>query len=410
MQRLFWKEGTEKNWLIPISILLIGCLHTLIFAIFQIPGNFLFALTGDQIAIYAKSIFYGCAILTSLFHQIVCRYLGLRKSLQIGLFFNLLGLCVLLYHHFTKGNTPEILLWIDMVFFGISLTSVINALVTYAILKFPKRTGPAITLLFAVFNAGVLLAPIMLNFFHRHGGDRYAYFVLILGMILSMIFVHFCFSDPHFPRHLDSLRKGSLIWKELHYRLVLFLIAIIFYGLVETTFSLWGLEQIGQILNAYRANNTISLLWLFMIVGQLILLFPLYVYPAKRIFYALVLLVITAAWTFPMQHTLVGFAACLILAGLGCSAMFPILLSMMEKEFLRLTDIHHLLPFVETGTSVMIAGYFLGIGLIDLSLELRFAIPISSYFHLAALLMSFTGMIALYLNLTVDKSHPHSRY
>jgi hypothetical protein len=399
----------KKVWLIPIGILMVGCLHTLIFTTFQLPGNFLFDLHGPELAVYARMLFYFCAVATSLCHQAICRAIGLRKSLQIGLFLNTIGLLILLFHHQMSGPLSTVLLWINMVLLGVSLTSVINALVTYTILRFPNKTTPAITLLFATFNGGVLLAPIMLNLFQRHSSETYAYLLLIFGMLLSMGYVHFLFTDPLFPKHLSHLRKGTFIWKELHYRLALFLIAIILYSLVETTFSLIGHEQIASLFNPLVANDTISFLWLFMIIGQALLLLPLYFYPAVRIFYGLVVLVVIAAILFPLQQHLTGLSACLILAGFGCSAMFPILLSMMEKEFLCLVEPAHLLPYIETGVSLMVAGYFLGIGLIDLSSELKISLSFSDYFHLAALWIFCSGLAALYLNLTLPKVRPNAR-
>ena len=55
-----------------------------------------------------------------------------------------------------------------------------------------------------------------------------------------MCFVYANFLNPIVPKYLVHLRRGTLIWKELHYRMGLFVLAMVFYGIVESAFSIWG--------------------------------------------------------------------------------------------------------------------------------------------------------------------------
>ena len=403
MRYMFWRGHLLSERLITtLGLFTIGSLHAMIFAVFQIPENFLLDRNSPELAFYCKIVLYSFAIGASLSHQLLCRKIGLRKTLYVGLLCNLLGLATLMLNKLSGGSL--FLIFLDMIFFGIALTSVINALVTYIILEFPKKIGTGITAFFACLNGGVLLAPFLLNvFLHR---ETLFYFLLMGLILLSLWYVHVTFFEPPFPAHLAHLRQGTLIWKELHYRLGLFVTAIVCYGLTETTFNLWGFIQIDNVLGTLIANETIPIFWLFLIIGQILLLIPLYFFPAKRIFYLLILTVFAAGIYFSHQTHLAGFISGLALAGFGCSAVFPILLSMMEKEILSFAEPSQLLPFIETVVSVMLAGYFFGVGIIDLWVQKWGAHPVfalPTHFFLASLFIGITGILAIYLNWTVPK-------
>jgi hypothetical protein len=159
----------------------------------------------------------------------------------------------------------------------------------------------------------------------------------------------------------------------MHYRLGLFIIAIILYGICENTFNLWGEKLLHYFLSPDLINETISFFWLFMIVGQIIILIPLYFLSARNVFYFLVFLIILALFAFPFQTKYQGFLAMLTLAGSACAACFPILLAMMEEEIKEAKgeDEYHIkvLPFMEIGISWMMIGYIIGTGYITLKVE-----------------------------------------
>jgi hypothetical protein len=397
------------RFLITLSLFLIGSLHTLIFAISQLPENFLLGQHSHALTIACKIILYTCAVGVAFFHQTLCSKFGLRKTLYLGLLCNLFGLIILLLNQFLDSKGIFFLIILDMVFFGLAITSVINALVTYIIIEFPKKVGIGIVTLFAFLNLGAMLAPVMLEFFQRLGLAGYVFPFLIALLLFSLWFVHTYFFEPPMPPHMVYLKKGDVLWKELHYRLGLYVIAIIAYGLTESTFNLWGYERIQEVLGSSVANETISIFWLFLIIGQISLLFPLYFFPAKRVFYCLVLLIMSAGYYFSFQNTLFGFISGLAAAGFGCSAVFPILLSMMEKEILPFAHGTHLLFYIEKVIAVMIGGYFFGVGIIDLCVVVFGDSPLYSipaHFKLVTLFMAIAGLIAFFLNRTAPK-HVH---
>ena len=404
---MFWSRRLASyRFLLTMSLFLIGCLHTMIFAFFQIPGNFLLGSGAEDLILDCKLVLYACAIGTALSHQALCRIFGLRKVLYLGLLFNLFGLAILWFNQVSpvKGFVP--LIFLDMIFFGISITSVICALITYIILEYPKKLGVGITALFIFFNAGSMLAPVLLDIFNYFSAKTAMYPFLIALLIFAIWFVHAYFFDPQVPAHIERLRKGTLLWRELHYRLGLFAVAVIAFGLTETTFQAWGLLQIKATLGPQIATEIISVFWLFVILGQIFLLVPLYFFAARRVFYFLIALSVGALINLPVQTTLPGIIFGLAIAGLGCSAMVPILLSMIEREVLHFSFKHRVLPYIEGAASVVIAAYFIGVGVIDFWVEWVKESPLLSipaHFHLAIYFIGATGVVVLYLNLTSPK-------
>jgi hypothetical protein len=402
---MFWRGQILTDRLIlTLSLFLIGSLHTMIFAIFQLPDNFLLGHASKSLEFSSKAILYFMAVGTSACHQILCRKMGLRKTLYFGLLCNLIGTASLWLNQTLNTQNHLAFIYLDMVFFGLALTSVINSLVTYIVIEFPKKVGTGIVALFAFLNLGAMLGPLLQGLFRHLNVDLYTYPFLILLLCLAIWFVHVYFFDPPFPAHLVHLRKGTLIWKELHYRLGLYILAIIAYGLTESTFSIWGYAHIKHLLGTTAASDATSFFWLFLIVGQIFLLLPLYFLPAKRIFYPLILIIMGAGAYFSLQHSLFGFIGGLAAAGFGCSAIFPILLSMMEKEILPFARGKPLLFFIELIVSLMLGGYFLGVGINDLWITLYGERPLlSPHFNLAILYIGITGLITLFLNLTLAK-------
>lgn len=406
---MFWQgESLIHRLILTLGLFLIGTLHTMIFAIFQIPKNFLMGHESFQLSLVCKLILYFFAIIMSFSHQFLCRTFGLRRTLYFGLLCNFFGVATLLFNEFiSSGNGLISLIILDMMFFGMALTSVINGLVTYIILEFPNKVGIGIVALFAFFNVGSMSAPLFMEFFQSYEIPKILNLCLMALIFLSIWFIHVYFFNPPVSPEKIHLRHGGIIWKELHYRLALFVFAIIAYGYTETTFNLWGYIQIKNIFQNPIADETMPFFWMFLILGQISLLIPLYFLPSKRVFYFLVIIVAAASFFFPIQEKLGGFIAWLMAAGFGCSAVFPILLSQMEREILPFAQGSAAYPYIEKSISLMIAGYIFGVGIVDLWAQLLGGHPyfsISAHFHMAAFAILTTGVVSLFLDMTAPKT------
>ena len=387
---------------LTVSLFLIASLHTMIFSFFQIPENFF----GDLKHIFTfKILLYCFVIATSCSHQLLMKVLDLKFTLIAGLLCNGIALS-LIWLNIQLGGYYGIIV-LNTIFIGLALPSVLNCLITYLVIEYPKKTGLGVMALFAFANLGNMSSNLLFAFL-----SRTEFIILSLFLLtIAILFIYFNFFDSKFPKHLEHLRKGTLIWKELHYRLGLFIIAIISYGIVESTFGIWGEIYLTQFISDTLAKETISIFWFSLIIGQILLLLPLYLYPARKIFNLLVLTLVIAIFFFQHQTHPLGIILSIILIGFSCAAIFPILLSFMETEIYEIThqsDQYHFLPFIEIGISFMLGGYFLGVGIIDLwadKITQHPSIYHSNIYIFSILCISIVGLIGTYLNWSFKKTN-----
>jgi hypothetical protein len=80
---------------------------------------------------------------------------------------------------------------------------------------------------------------------------------------------------------------------------------------------------------------------------------------------------------------------------------------MMEKELIVIVKGSRILPYLETATSLMIAGYFIGVGSIDLWVTEWGNKPwVMGMFHNAIFYILITGAIGIFISLTCKASPP----
>jgi hypothetical protein len=392
------KKFLTEKMAVAVSLFLIGSLHTMIFSFFEYPTNFFVHDLPKNTIIALKAVLYISAVIVSFSHQFLCRNIGLKISLAAGLFCNLLGLGALWVNHFVAPHIS--LLFFTMVLFGVALTSVINVLITYLIIEIPKYLGPAIVVLFCFFNIGAMLAPLMIHLFKKMENPNLIYHFLSGLSLVAIWFVWRVLDEPVYPRHLQHLRKGSLIWKELHYRLGLFFLALLGYGVTENTFNLWGFQAISEKYTPEIAEKAVSAFWLFLIIGQVTLLIPIFIFAMRWIYYILLSGIVATLVLLAQHESLAAFLSLLMIGGFCCSVNSPLLISIMEKEISLFASGSRLLPYVETTVSVLIAGYFIGVGIIDLWVEIFEEFHIfttAQHFYFAIPFIFCTAVFSFYL-------------
>ncbi len=390
----------ESRYLTALVLLLITVAHMMIFSFFQIYGNFL-NQAFIPVLLPLKFSFYAVVILTSIFHQIFVRNFTLKFTLMAGLFCNVIGLATI-WASISMGGSLT-LVFISMFFIGVALTSVLNSIITYLVIEFPGRVIIALIIMFAFCNFGNLASNILFNAFKAANFNNGFFFLSILLMVASILYIGLKFFDPEFPKHLAHLRKGTLLWKELHYRLGFFIISIIAYGIIESIFGVWSGVYLLKFLSQALTKGLVSIFWLSMMIGQLSLLTPLYFYSPKKIFPFLILALILTTFFYHEQTSLSGFVLSLILGGISCAAIFPILLSFMEEEVIELSrdaGQENYLPYIETGTCLMLGGYFVGVAIVDIWV-LKYiekpTFPMHNVFHWAAIVIACLGLLSTYL-------------
>lgn len=403
----------SHKMLVTLGLFLIGSLHTMIFTFFQLPENYATWIPIEYL-IYLKLVSYASAIVASVFHHSLCQKFGM-KSIFIGsLVFNLLGLsCILLsWIHFPSDIYAYTLIFIGCISFGAALLVVINSLISYLTIEYPEQIYTGIIVLFMFLNLGVMLSPVLLDFFNNYD-LRWLFIAALMGLLIIAIFStkRYLF-NPEFPKKDKSVRKNSLLWKDLHYRLVFFVLAIVFYGMVENTFNLWGEIYLAQYFPVEEANSIITLFWLFMILGQILILFPMYYLNPNIVFTALSVIAIGALWGLYKSENPYSLIAFIILGGVGCSGLFPLVLSSLGSQIIKDSKMEHrkFLPYIEMGSAYILAGYILGIGLIDLfhvwnlNQEL---LDLPAHFYYAS--WCVLGTLAIYLFLDLYAKAARSR-
>jgi len=399
------------RYFILLVLFMINLVHIMISIFFQIPGNFL-NLTFEGNIFWMNTGYFGLALITCFCYPMIVRRLSLKTTLLVGLIFDMIGLSSIWLSVAVGGNLPLVL--ISTLTMGMALLTVVNCIITYLVIEFPQKLGIAIMSLFAFGSVGDMLANL---FFNAFNATRYNDGFFVLAMILLVVLIYFIatrFFDPPFPKHLEHLRRGTLIWKEFHYRIAFFMIATIGYGLVESVFTIWGEVYLLQYLTKALAVNTVSIFWFSMVIGQVLLLIPLYFIPARKIFPLLVIALIATIYFVERQTGLTGITICFAIAGFTCAAMLPIIMSSMEKELITASSLahqHSFLPYVEIGTALLLGGYFLGVGLMDLyvlSVEGN-ALASETFFKWAIIVTAIIGLIILFLNWSSEDNKQERR-
>lgn len=387
--------------LLTVSLFLIGLLQTMIFGFFQIADH-LFGLEYESRIIPLNVLFYSVMMVTAVFHPFIMRRFSLKFALIAGLVSDLLGISLLWINEGAGGSF--ILIVFAFVLAAISIVSVINCIVTYLVIEFPKSLSMAMIALFLFANMGVLTITLIYTFLMDHGFYPIFCGVAVSLLLLAIYFVYAKFFNPIVPAHLAHMRRTSLIWKEFHYRIGLFILMMLFYGIVETLFSVWGGVYLLKFVTESQAQQAIISFWVCMVLGQILLLVPIYFFSARKIFSLLIIFTIGVIFFLENQMHAGGLMTGYIGAGLGCAIIFPSLLAFFEKEVLvscSLSKIQSPIAFVETGISLMVGGYLAGIGIVSIFVlknERHLEMFTQNTFDWAALMLAVIGIGSTYLN------------
>lgn len=364
-------------------LFIISILHGLIFATAQDITRFLSqamdaALDAHRGILSLSLYFSGVAV--PLLNQRFCRLWGIKRVFISGLCANFVGIGFFLLTNFlTAGSFVSYLLIVfGMLSLGAAISSIATILATYVVVEFPKIIALGLILFYSALNFGFQLSHPLLTYFSEVGAQG-AYLVgLTLVMAFFVLIVRLYFVAPAIPGHLDEFRKGTQIWKELHYRFGLFIVAMIFYGMIETTFTAFGHRYLEDFVSIDAANSALFFFWLALNLGQIGIGVPAFWLLPSKVLKILPLFIITALVLIPFQTEASEFLMAFSIGGLGCSAVFPLLIAMiiLDIKSLAQRDAHEsMIPYMEAGCGYMVASYTLGLGIIAFQAEFmdRFA-------------------------------------
>ncbi len=404
---------------IVLSMFLFAILHAITFCMAQNLSDFFFTSFSRTFHVSLVVILYGSVVLMSLFNQFFTRKYGVKNLLISGFLFYFWGLVLLFISQFFRGSliVADSFLILGMVACGIAFAVVFIALITYVIIEIPRFLGLALTALFAFTNIGVMLASIVAKFFDSWQEQMFFLILVESLVIFSIIFIREYFFSPPYPKHLIHLGKSTLIWRELHYRFFLFFLLIIFYGICENTMILWGEKFLDFFFEPKVSGGVVSIFWIFLIVGQFLILAPLYFFAARNVFFFLVFLLILVLISFPAQEDWTGFVSRLALGGIACSAISPILFSMMEEELKELQESSRfqlkILPYMEMGIAWMIIGYVIGVGMVAFAVETKNPLSktiVQHQFVYALICAALMLLITIYLSSSLHRKRKKKKW
>jgi fucose permease len=274
------------------------------------------------------------AIGSSLLGAGLARRLGAKHIYLLGLFANLLAMTLLVVSRFVmrEHSLAYGILLAATTCLGIGFGFTVPAINTFAAAFFPQKVDKAVLALNALLGLGTALAPVFIALFTGLGiwwGLPVLVGVLILGLLL------FSASQPL----NEGGQSKALAQKEkikLPARFWIFAGFALLYGVCETMNGNWASLYLTTHFGASTAMASLALaiFWGLVTAGR-ILFAMLEKWFAEELVCRTLPLVVAAAFIasacVPKTHS---FTAVLTfaLAGFGCSALLPLIISFGQKE------------------------------------------------------------------------------
>jgi len=285
------------------------------------------------------------AILAALLGERIAHRWGNKPVFLAGMAANLASMALLVGSRFVVGEhaLAYALLLVATGLLGIGFGLAVPALNTLAAALFPGRVDVAILALNALLGLGTALAPVLVAVFVRLG----AWWGLPLSVCVLLAAL-LAFSAP-LPAAATSTAEARVVRSR---RFWLFCAFAIGYGAVETLNGNWAILYMKGVLHAPAALAAVALtlFWATVTAGRLLFAFVARWLPPPTTFRLLpwvIGLAFVATSLVPPSSPGLGIAT-FSLAGLGCSALLPLMISLGSRD---------------APPARLIAGYQLGYGL-----------------------------------------------
>ena len=276
------------------------------------------------------------AILASWLGAGLARRLGGKWMLLGGLGADLAAMALLFASQFVEQrHTPAFCILLTATgFLGCGFGLVVPALNTFTAAFFPQRVDGAILTLNALLGVGTALAPIFALLFVQLGfwwGLPVLVGVLILALALFAgrlpLQAHSSASADHTPGQ-NTRTVPPRFWIYAAFALV--------YGICETMNANWASVYLSTDLGASAALAAFALtvFWVSVTGGRVLFAAverwwpPVWTYRALPLVLALAFIALAAS---PHGHGVLALV-CFGVAGLGCSALLPLVISFAQKE------------------------------------------------------------------------------
>jgi FHS family glucose/mannose:H+ symporter-like MFS transporter len=275
------------------------------------------------------------AILASSFGPSFARRWTLKRVLQAGLTADLLAMTLLAASRLLV-DLPDAaygLLLVATGSLGFGFGAAVMAMNTYAQKLSPGREDRSVLALNALLGAGTALAPLFVAIFI--GVGAWWLMPVVVGVALAGLLFASTMTPLDVPAGAaaGASRKGRL-----PRRFWLFASAVFLYGIVETLNGNWS----GPYLTGERgvsvrgASLALMVFWGMVTIGRVVFATVSSRATARWIYVGLPILLVAAFQMISRAGGETGDIAAFGVAGLGCSAFFPLCISLSGQEYPRL--------------------------------------------------------------------------
>ncbi len=280
------------------------------------------------------------AIISSLLGAGLTRHIGGKRVLLIGLSADLLSMALLLGSQFATGVHPLAygLLLAATACLGIGFGFAVPALNTFTAAFFPQKVDQAILTLNALLGLGTALAPIFATIFVGLG---FWWGLPLLMGTLTLALIFFTLRLPLQDGKASEPEATQRTTTRIPARFWLYAAFALVYGICETMNGNWATVYMSAMLGASTTLSSLSLtlFWVMVTAGR-ILFAALEKWVPERWTYRVLPVVMTLAFvataSVPKDQPVLAIL-CFGLAGLGCSALLPLVISFGQEELTTMT-------------------------------------------------------------------------
>jgi len=297
------------------------------------------------------------AIAASLLGPWFAKKWGMKAVFRAGLAFNILAMATIAASQLVSGNhnTAYMFVILGTTFVGAGFGSTLPMINVYVTSFFPKNTASALTVLHTLLGIGTALAPFLVTVLVKGiGWWLLPVFVAVaLTILLAGAFI-LPLKDERVAPVAVATQTGLRDF--LPVRVRLFMLIIFLYGYCETFFANWTTIFLNKEkgVQLQEAGYALAAFWLMVSLGRLLIAI-LSVQVSPRWVYRILPIMITACLALvTLSSSPVSGILLFGVAGLSCSAFFPLTFDFGQKGFE---------PIAERVSGWLMASYMLGYGI-----------------------------------------------
>ncbi|WP_328474993.1 MFS transporter [Actinoplanes sp. NBC_00393] len=280
------------------------------------------------------------AIATTLLGAGLARRLTPKRVLLLGLTANLTAMVVLVLSAGVKADAAIAypLLLVATAFLGAGFGLTVPVLNTYVAASQPARADKAVLVLNALLGLGTALAPVFVAIFVGLG---FWWGLPVLSAALLLLLLLACARLP--LRAETGTATGPARRAGIPSRFLLFAGFAVLYGICETVNGNWSQAYMTTDLGASTTQAALALtaFWAMVTVGRVLFAAIVRTLPPRAVFRLLpIILMATFALTAALPQDAPWFGvATFALAGLGCSALLPLTISLGQDELTAMSTV-----------------------------------------------------------------------